>query len=349
MDKSGKSIELIGKVHNHCNHLYQLGFKLLALGFSDGKSFIPLDFSIHNEPGKKGTRGMKKKDLDNQFSKTRKETSPSSLRISQVACNKIIIGLSMIKSAVKITKNIKYVLADSWFICEQFISEIQQIKSEKETPIHVIGLMQTNRLVTVGKEKMLANKIPDVKQKLIKYSSKMKCYYIPLQVHYKGIKLKGFWIKMKNQNTWKLLICTDQKLSFIQAMKYYQIRWSIEVFFKECKQNLGLNSCQSKDFDAYISHITIVLMNYSTLAIRKRFDDYETLGALFRETQRAFLEATLIEKIWQLMPCIFNSILAKLGVDWELLIREFIENQSEINNAIMKAFDGLFATPQRAT
>ncbi|MBW6495883.1 MAG: hypothetical protein K0B16_15230, partial [Burkholderiaceae bacterium] len=29
-------------------------------GFWDGKSFVPLDFSIHNEPGKTGKRGFER-------------------------------------------------------------------------------------------------------------------------------------------------------------------------------------------------------------------------------------------------------------------------------------------------
>jgi len=34
---------------------------------------------------------------------------------------------------------------------------------------------------------------------------------------------------------------------------------SIEVFFKEAKQHLGLCNCQSRDFDAQIASVTIVV------------------------------------------------------------------------------------------
>ena len=54
-------------------------------------------------------------------------------------------------------------------------------------------------------------------------------------------------------------------------MKQYQIRWSIEVFFKDCKQNLHLNSCQSTDFDANITHVSIVFMNYMILSLRNGY------------------------------------------------------------------------------
>ena len=34
--------------------------------------------------------------------------------------------------------------------------------------------------------------------------------------------MKGFWVRMKGQDSWKLLISTDKKLSFINTMRYYQ-------------------------------------------------------------------------------------------------------------------------------
>lgn len=61
LPKTGKKIELIGKVFDHGTHIYNLGMKLLTLSYNDGKSVISLDFSIHNEPGKKKNRGLKQR------------------------------------------------------------------------------------------------------------------------------------------------------------------------------------------------------------------------------------------------------------------------------------------------
>ncbi|OQY04389.1 MAG: hypothetical protein B6I20_03080, partial [Bacteroidetes bacterium 4572_117] len=49
IEKTGKSIERAGYIHDHVKDLYILGFKLLVCGFWDGKSFIPIDFSLHRE------------------------------------------------------------------------------------------------------------------------------------------------------------------------------------------------------------------------------------------------------------------------------------------------------------
>ena len=47
------AIEGVGKVWDHVTMRYVLGFKLLVLGYYDGKSFLPVGFSLHREKGKK--------------------------------------------------------------------------------------------------------------------------------------------------------------------------------------------------------------------------------------------------------------------------------------------------------
>ena len=48
------------------------------------------------------------------------------------------------------------------------------------------------------------------------------------QVQYKGITMRVYWVRMKGQANWKMLVSTDQKLSFTSAMQHYQVRWSID-------------------------------------------------------------------------------------------------------------------------
>lgn len=344
LPKTGKKIELIGKVYDHCTHTYSLGIKLLTLGLWNGKSFIPLDFSLQNEPGKTKKRGLRVKDLKVQFSKKRNVDTAGSEREKEVSNDKISTAISMIKTAIKKKIDAKYVLADSWFICERFICEIQKIKGK----LFVIGLMKTNRFISINGKKHKANLIPDIKRKQIKYSKKMKCYYISQTIDYKGIKMRAFWVRMKGQTTWKMLTTTDTKLTFVKTMKIYQIRWSIEVFFKDCKQNLNLNSSQSTDLDAHIAHISLVFMNYMLLSLKKRFEDYETLGGLFREVKEQILEKTIVEKIWIILIELYVILLADLGVDWDKFIEKLIANQKKLNNQIKNTFEVFFSLNKSA-
>ncbi|TET11549.1 hypothetical protein E3J84_02700 [Candidatus Aerophobetes bacterium] len=52
-EKRGKKIEGVSKVHDHVTGRFILGYKILVCGYWDGGSFIPVDFSLHRERGKK--------------------------------------------------------------------------------------------------------------------------------------------------------------------------------------------------------------------------------------------------------------------------------------------------------
>ncbi len=344
VEKSGKTIEKIGKVFDHCTRTYRIGMKLLTLGFWDGTSFIPLDMSIHNEPGKSGKGGLRKKDIDNQFCKERAVNSAGFERVSELEISKIQMAINLIFKALKNKIVANYVLADSWFISESFIGSIKTLSNK----IDVIGLMKTNRLIEIEGRKYKASTISDLKRKQIHYCKSFKCQYIGLTMKYKGIEMKGFWVRMNGQDTWKLLISTDTKLTFIKAMKYYQIRWSIEVFFKDCKQNLGLNNCQSTDLDAYFAHFSIVMMNYMVLSLKKRFEDYETLGELFRHAKEIILEKNLVDKIWEIIAELYIMVFSELGVDMDIFVQKIIEMKESIDEYIKNTLGVISLTIQKA-
>ncbi|MHB1922902.1 MAG: hypothetical protein ACYCOO_11780 [Chitinophagaceae bacterium] len=107
LDKTGKKMELIGKVFDHCSHSYQLGMKVLTLGWWDSKSFIPLDFSIHHEPGKEMNRGLKAMELKQQYTKDRPLKSPSLKRISELSVGKIDQAIEMIGQTIKYMRSLQ--------------------------------------------------------------------------------------------------------------------------------------------------------------------------------------------------------------------------------------------------
>ena len=93
------------------------------LGLFDGKSIIPLDFSIHTEkalPKKKRKKQFKKECIKNSNGFKRREESKK---------DKITGAISLIKRAVKNGFLPKYVLVDSWFTSLGFIKSIRGIKN----------------------------------------------------------------------------------------------------------------------------------------------------------------------------------------------------------------------------
>jgi len=76
IEKTGKTIEFIGKIFNRVTHRYTLG-KMLTLGYWDGTSLVAADISLHREAGSKGNYGRSAKELKGQYSKNRSQDLPA--------------------------------------------------------------------------------------------------------------------------------------------------------------------------------------------------------------------------------------------------------------------------------
>jgi hypothetical protein len=328
LEKTGKKIEFIGRVFDHITKNTKLGFRMLTLGFWDGKSFNPLDFSFHREKGsrEKYPYGMKKSELKERYSKKRNIKSAGYKRVKELDKSKIEIAIEMLKRAVKHNIIADYVLCDSWFICEEFIKEIRKIR---KGIIHVLGMCKMDRRKYLYNNKELtAKELLRKYRKQIKRCRKIKSHYIRLVVDYKGTKLQLFFTRQTKQKDWKLLITTDLALTYIKAVEIYQLRWSIEVFFKESKQYLQLGKSQSNDFDAQIADTTISNIVYLILNLRKRFTDYETLGELFRDEKKTINELNLWEKLWGLFLEMMLFLVEIFEVDIDELMKKIVIEQS---------------------
>jgi hypothetical protein len=112
---------------------------------------------------------------------------------------------------------------------------------------------------------------------------KLKLYYLVAEVEYNGTPMKLFFSKKGSNGKWKVFICTNIRLSFIEMIEIYQVRRTIKVFFRESKQLLGLGRCQSNDFDVQIADATITMLQYILLTMRYRINNYESMQGLFSE------------------------------------------------------------------
>jgi len=331
MPKTGMKIELIGKVFSHVTRKSCLAFKGLFMGYHDGKSFFSIDFSLHGEKGKnqKKPYGLTKKQLKDRYSKYRSKNSASQQRKEEYFKTKISQMIEMIKSAITQGLRFEYVLVDSWFTCFELVKFI----NTRRIGCHLLGMakMGITKYLLQGKELNAKQIIDNLrKTKKIKRLKSLNCYYSEVLVDFKGIEVKLFFCKTSRNGKWHLLLTTDLELNFEKAYKIYSIRWSIEVFFKESKQYLGLGKCQSQDFDAQIATTTICMIQYNILSVAKRFTDYESLGELFRKTNAETIQLTVAEKIWKLIIELLNDIAEILEIDIETLIEKLIADNEKL-------------------
>ena len=340
--KVGIKIEFIGKVFDHVTQNWVLGFKLLLLAFWDGNSLFPLDFSYHTEKGKnkKYPFGLLKRQLNKRFSKPRSKDTAGYNRAQELFVDKITNAIALIKRAVKHGFVPDYILCDSWFSSKKLIKTVRQLK---QGAIHFLGMVKMdNRLYDYQGQQLNAKElIKKLKPTMMKRARKLNAYYIEIIVNYNDIgRVKLFLTRLSKRSKWRLILTTDLDLSFHQAMKIYNIRWTIEVLFKECKQHLNLGKCQSNDFDAHIADTTISLLVYMMLSFHKKIHSYTTLGALFAHYRDELIETTVAEKLWQLFISLQFTIAEILEIDCTKMMRVIFQ-LPEVNE-MFKSLSKLF-------
>jgi len=329
LPKTGWRIELVGKIFSHVTHTAKLGFKGLFMGYHDGKSFYSLDFSLHGEKGKNQNRpyGLTTAQARKRFSKKRDKSSKGSERTNDYFLSKIDSMLNMLRRAISKGVRFDYVLVDSWFTCFELVKFIVS----RRIKCHLIGMikMGKTRYNAFGKS-LTSKEIVDLlrRKKMTKRSKLLGYYYAETIVDFKGKQVKLFFCKSSRKGNWNGMMTTNTELTFEQAYKIYSTRWSVEVFFKESKQHLGLGKCQAQDFDAQIAATTLSMLQYNLLAVVKRFNDYETLGELFRASQKDTLKLTISEQIWLIITELIAELSEIFNIDTEMLMEKlFSENE----------------------
>ncbi len=326
--KRGKVIELIGKVFNHCQGRHVLGFNNLHLAIWNGWHLYHLDFSIHISLRDDKKQGMRRKDLNARYRKDRPEKSAGAQRLKEAIETKIQSAEKMLRRIVRRGLKAPYLLADSWFFCEQVLRTCRELK------LHLICAIKRNKWLYEYEGKsytinQLIKKLTTKKNR--KKSRKYNCYYVKVNVFYKGTPLALHFFKQRYRGApWKVLGCSQTSLPSTQVYALYHNRWAIEVSFKELKQLLGYGKCQSRDFMAHISSTTQSLLAYNYLAHLQTTHEHLTIGGLFREVSQSWIKPSIMQKIW----IAFFELFKKLGQWFKMSFDELLEMLIEDNEFI---------------
>jgi len=320
--KTGKAIEGISKIHSHLTRSFVFGFKLLVAGYWNGSVFIPVDFSFHreNKDNTKRKYGLLKKEYKSQKKTKREKGLPVIRRFKELNSKKNDIIVQMFKRIVQRKIFVDYILIDSWFTTTTLLAKFMEINKS----INVIGMYKYNSKVIIeGKErtiKQLRNS-----KKGLNRSRLTGFYHMGFVGKINGLTIKIFLTRKGKNGAWHTIISTDTSLSFNRMIQVYNIRWSIEVFFKEAKQLLDLGKSQSTNFDVQVAQVTITMIQYLMISLKYRMEAYETINGLFKDVKQDYIEHKLNERIMSVILEIL-LVLDFLGVefDFETIVSNLI-------------------------
>ena len=243
----------------------------------------------------------------------------------------------MIKRAVKHGFTAQYVLCDSWFTSHDFIKAIRAIKSGT---IHIIAGIRADKRKYNHDGEMFSAK--DLIKKCKANGKEKRCRamnsrYFELVVDYSDIgAVKLLISRYPGQKDWRVFICTDTTLPFIEIMRIYGIRWNIEVMFREQKQLLNLGKCQSNDFDAQIADATISNILYILLVYVKNVESYDSIEELYHSLCNDIKQKVQAEHLWGLFEDILEASFNNAAFKGNLELHSFKNDQSYL------AIKGLF-------
>ena len=323
--KSGRKCELIGKVFSHIEHKTILGYKCLTLLYTDGLSQLMLDFSLHGEEGRKPDRkqGLTDKERKARFSEDHSGEAVEE-RIREYTMKKTDKAIEMVKYAIKRGIRFDYLLVDSWFTNADFVRLI----TSRHIKCHLLGMIKLGKTKYDTKWGDLnASQIIKRLQKegLVKHNATLKCSYCTIDVKFAGTTVRLFFSKRGRNGQWNGLLTTDLSLSFLKAYRTYATRWTTEVAYRDMKVLLNLGKSQSVHFSAQIASFTLTMMQYNILCTVKRFEAYETIGELFRETTAGTLELSVTDRIWELILDTILEIAEIISADASELLSAVID------------------------
>ena len=216
-----KHVELLARCFDHASQKMRFykGFRMLTLGWSDGATFMPVDFSLLSS--KKSqingiSKGIDKRTSGYQRRKEALQTAPEQIP-------------QMIERAMNSGIDASYVLMDSWFTQQPLIKEITA------QGLDVIGMVKklNQRYIVDGNRIGL-----DELYRLARPTDGKKGILRSIHTtQANGVPVKVIFVRNRNKKSdWLAILSTDCTLSDHEIIRIYGMRWDIEVFFKTTKK-----------------------------------------------------------------------------------------------------------------
>lgn len=324
-------VELLSRTYDHSERRFYKGFRMLTLGWTDGSSFIPVNFRLMSS-AKESNIYRFPEDCDRRSQAFKRREKARMTMFEQV--------LDLLNQAKKIPA--KYVLFDSWFTMPKAVCQI------KELGRNVIGMVKISSKIHYRYDGKWQD-VKDIYSKVMPKDRKKQDVLATAMVQLRPRKKSSEdeWVQAKivfvrnvrsKKDSWLALLSTDTDLTAEEIVSIYGKRWDIEVFFKMCKSHLALGKeFQTRSYDAQVATTAIVFLRYMMIAESVRYEeDQKTWGILFfefcdeikdiqyGEAIKALINtlidllhktpsltkkqvSSLLEKFWQAIPTIFTK------------------------------------------
>jgi hypothetical protein len=261
--RGGRKVEGTRCYYDHTEGRNRKGHQVLQLGLAGEKGFLPVEAQIVM-----GEKCAVDKPKDKPF-RDQRSSAARDLRRAKTQ-TKHPLFRDMLRRALRAGFTAWCVLADAWFGCKENILCCLENK--------LVGIFQMKRgnlayqyqgrNYTASQLYTLVQRRMQPKNRHSRYKTASLTVSLNLATeesqpaHWVEVRrVFSAPVRARSADTWVVFLCTDVTLSDAKILEAYALRWSIEVYFKEIKQNLGFLKEQSGRYQlAYASvHLAALL------------------------------------------------------------------------------------------
>lgn len=265
--RAGRKVQGTASHFDHTEGKTVHGHQTLQLGLAGTKGFIPLEAQIVmsdvnpvDKPEKKPFRDQRSsaaRDLRRSGSETKHE-----------------LFRSMLQRAIRFGYQAAFLLADAWFGCKENIALVLELNLTGlfQMKRGNLGYRYQGRHYTAGELYLKVQRRLRAANKKARFKTASLVVSLNLETRanqppqWTEVRLVfSAPVNSTNPNAWVVFLCTDTALSDADILKAYALRWSIEVYFKEVKQNLGFLKEQSGRYEVAYASVHLAALRYLLL------------------------------------------------------------------------------------
>jgi hypothetical protein len=307
-----KKVELLSRFKDHSVNRYYKGYNMLNMGWSDGVSFVPVDFrmvaSSNNDNLLEGSHIKE----DNRTIATR--------RRKQARTAKPELVLQMLENVKGTPAQTQHVLIDSWFSPPKAILDIKRLGYDVVARIknhENYRYIYNGQILSISQIYKASKKRSGRSRYLLSVMAEVRH-----NDYHETVPAKIVFVRNKNsKKEWFAIIATDVSLSEEAIIELYGKRWDIEPYHKVLKSTLKLEKeFQLRSYDAVVAHAAIVIVRYIFLALESRKNiDERSLGELFWFTCDELKDISFSEAFDTLISTFTNFLREQLLLSKELI------------------------------
>jgi hypothetical protein len=344
--RAGRKVEGTSCYFDHTEGRTRKGHQILHLGLAAERGFLPIEAQLVMSE-----KGRVEKPQDKPFKDQRSAAARDLRRAGEQTKHSLF--RQMLGRALRAGFRAAFVLADAWFGCKENIAyclanqltAIFQMKRGLLTYRYQGADYTAHQLYGKVQRRMR----PAHRRARFKTASLV----VGLNLETNGrrparrVKVRLVFsapVRATSAATWVVFLCTDLDLRETKILGIYSRRWSVEVYFKEIKQNLGFLKEQSGRYQVAYASVHLAGLRYLLLfeamlqqgrlsygEIRDRVSgrlEILTYAALLWQLFRVLIEGALEGLVRELGKKLIKKILAAI----DQTVESFLQNALQMNS-----------------